>query len=42
MIHDVGGPTANMYGFECDKKLSKGRVPEKAMPFPEYLPKHAH
>lgn len=23
-ILDVGGPTANMYGFECKKKLSKG------------------
>jgi len=23
-IQDVGGPTANMYGFECDRKLSKG------------------
>ena len=23
-IQDVGGPTANMYGFECDKKLRSG------------------
>ena len=23
-IQDVGGPTANMYGFECDRKLNKG------------------
>jgi len=23
-IHDVGGPTANMYGFECQKKLDRG------------------
>jgi uncharacterized radical SAM protein YgiQ len=23
-ILDVGGPTANMYGFECQKKLSQG------------------
>jgi uncharacterized radical SAM protein YgiQ len=23
-IEDVGGPTANMYGFECDKKIKKG------------------
>ncbi len=22
-IHDVGGPTANMYGFECQKKTQK-------------------
>jgi len=24
VISDVGGPTANMYGYECDKKLKKG------------------
>ena len=24
IINDVGGATANMYGFECDKKLKKG------------------
>ncbi len=24
IISDVGGPTANMYGYECDKKLKKG------------------
>ncbi len=24
IIADVGGPTANMYGYECDKKLKKG------------------
>ncbi|MEI7946412.1 MAG: YgiQ family radical SAM protein [bacterium] len=24
IITDVGGPTANMYGFECEKKLSAG------------------
>jgi uncharacterized radical SAM protein YgiQ len=23
-IHDVGGPTANMYGFDCTKKINKG------------------
>ena len=28
-IHDVGGPTANMYGFECDKKLKKGICKDK-------------
>lgn len=28
-IHDVGGPTANMYGFECTKKISKGPCPDK-------------
>lgn len=24
IISDVGGPTANMYGYECDKKLKAG------------------
>ena len=24
VISDAGGPTANMYGFECDRKLKKG------------------
>jgi len=24
VISDVGGPTANMYGYECEKKLKKG------------------
>jgi uncharacterized radical SAM protein YgiQ len=24
IISDVGGPTANMYGYECDRKLKKG------------------
>lgn len=24
IISDVGGPTANMYGYECDKKLNHG------------------
>jgi len=24
MIHDVGGPTANMYGIECAQKLKRG------------------
>ena len=24
VIHDVGGPTANMYGYECQRKLEKG------------------
>ncbi|MCI5197233.1 MAG: YgiQ family radical SAM protein [Candidatus Electrothrix sp. AW5] len=34
-IHDVGGPTANMYGVECRKKLNKGSCPEKRCLFPE-------
>jgi uncharacterized radical SAM protein YgiQ len=34
IIADVGGPTANMYGFECRRKLAKGACPEKACLFP--------
>ena len=34
IISDVGGPTANMYGFECDKKLKKGTCEHKACMFP--------
>ena len=30
IISDVGGPTANMYGFECDKKIKKGTCEHKA------------
>ena len=29
IISDVGGPTANMYGFECVKKLKLGNCPDK-------------
>ncbi len=29
IIQDVGGPTANMYGFECAKKLRSGACPAK-------------
>lgn len=28
VISDVGGPTANMYGYECNKKLKKGTCAE--------------
>ncbi|MBF0235280.1 MAG: radical SAM protein, partial [Desulfamplus sp.] len=34
IISDVGGPTANMYGFECEKKLQHGACPEKRCIFP--------
>jgi uncharacterized radical SAM protein YgiQ len=37
-ILDVGGPTANMYGFECDKKLWNGACPAKSCLFPEICP----
>jgi uncharacterized radical SAM protein YgiQ len=33
-IQDVGGPTANMYGFECAKKLSNGACPDKRCMYP--------
>ncbi len=35
IISDVGGPTANMYGFECKKKLTKGMCPDKRCLHPE-------
>jgi uncharacterized radical SAM protein YgiQ len=34
-ILDVGGPTANMYGFECDKKQKKGACKNKRCIFPK-------
>ncbi len=34
IIADVGGPTANMYGFECRRKAAKGACPEKSCLFP--------
>ena len=34
-IADVGGPTANMYGFECEKKIAKGSCPTKRCVFPD-------
>jgi uncharacterized radical SAM protein YgiQ len=33
-LNDVGGPTANMYGFECDKKLTEGACPHKRCIYP--------
>ena len=29
IISDVGGPTANMYGYECRKKLDHGACPDR-------------
>ena len=34
-IMDLGGPTANMYGYECQKKRSKGACPDKGCLFPD-------
>jgi uncharacterized radical SAM protein YgiQ len=37
-IQDVGGPTANMYGFECDQKLKNGACPARRCLFPDICP----
>ncbi len=37
-IQDLGGPTANMYGFECDKKLAKGICTTKRCIYSGNLP----
>jgi len=34
IISDAGGPTANMYGFECAKKLKHGACADKRCLFP--------
>jgi uncharacterized radical SAM protein YgiQ len=33
-LQDVGGPTANMYGFECKKKLASGACEDKRCLYP--------
>ena len=38
IIQDIGGPTANMYGIECPKKLSTGACQEKRCLFPTICP----
>jgi uncharacterized radical SAM protein YgiQ len=37
-IQDVSAPTANMYGFECEKKLRKGACPDRRCIYPEICP----
>ena len=37
-IFDVGGPTANMYGYECEKKLTHGSCPARRCLSPELCP----
>ena len=37
-IHDLGGPTANMYGFECNHKLQHGSCLKKRCIFPNVCP----
>ncbi|MCL2149102.1 MAG: YgiQ family radical SAM protein, partial [Methanomassiliicoccaceae archaeon] len=39
VIRDVGGPTANMYGIECAKKLSKGACTDRRCLFPRPCPR---
>ena len=34
-ISDVGGPTANMYGIECEKKKEKGACVDKRCLYPQ-------
>ncbi len=38
IIQDVGGPTANMYGFECERKTNQGPCPEKRCLYPSCCP----
>ncbi|WP_319549799.1 YgiQ family radical SAM protein [Desulfogranum marinum] len=38
IIADVGGPTANMYGIECKKKLLAGSCRDKRCIFPSSCP----
>jgi uncharacterized radical SAM protein YgiQ len=37
-IMDIGGPTANMYGFECEEKLRQGVCHEKRCLYPVVCP----
>jgi len=38
VITDVGGPTANMYGFECARKRNQGACADKRCLFPSTCP----
>ena len=43
IIPDAGGPTANMYGIECDRKVTRGACRDKSCIFPvpcRHLPLH--
>ena len=37
-INDIGGPTANMYGFECNIKLKNGACKNRRCLFPKTCP----
>jgi uncharacterized radical SAM protein YgiQ len=45
-ILDAGGPTANMYGFECRKKLKSGSCKHRRCLYPDLCPQleidHSH
>lgn len=38
-LHDVGGPTANMYGIECEIKAKHGGCAKKKCLFPSVCPR---
>ncbi len=38
ILTDIGGPTANMYGFECARKLEKGACADRRCMFPRICP----
>jgi len=38
IIQDVGGPTANMFGFECERKIKQGACPDKRCLYPACCP----
>ncbi|MGN0852757.1 MAG: YgiQ family radical SAM protein [Kiritimatiellia bacterium] len=37
-VADVGGPTANMYGFDCPRKAGQGACPDRDCLFPACCP----
>lgn len=39
IIYDVGGPTANMYGTECSKKISHGACSDRKCLYPKPCPR---
>ncbi len=38
IIHDLSGPTANMYGFECNVKAHRGACQDKSCIYPQVCP----
>ena len=38
IIHDLSGPTANMYGFECHVKAHRGACQDKSCIYPQVCP----